>query len=145
MIRPSPGDFMAKKYDDDDDVDVESIRKDRIDRATLRSIAVYQKVILVCILVYILSFVAQFFVPTDLRWMVGIPVLLVVLTATVFVFLLSTKVYSVAIGVLLGLLTLIPCIGLIALLIINSKATGTLKANGISVGLLGADLSQIQE
>jgi len=136
---------MAKKYDDDDDVDVESIRKDRIDRATLRSIAVYQKVILVCILVYILSFVAQFFVPTDLRWTVGIPVLLVVLTATVFVFLLSTKVYSVAIGVLLGLLTLIPCIGLIALLIINSKATGTLKANGISVGLLGADLSQIQE
>jgi len=45
--------------------------------------------------------------------------------------------------VLLGILTLIPCIGLIVLLVVNGKATGILKQNGIKVGLLGANLSQI--
>jgi hypothetical protein len=59
------------------------------------------------------------------------------------VFLLAIKVYSTGVGVLLGILTLVPCIGLIVLLIVNGKATGILKQNGIKVGLLGANLSQI--
>ena len=35
-----------------------------------------------------------------------------------------------------------PYIGLIVLLVVNGKATGILKQNGIKVGLLGANLSQ---
>jgi hypothetical protein len=46
-------------------------------------------------------------------------------------------------GVVLGILTLIPCVGLIVLLIINSKATGILKKNGVRVGLLGAKMSDL--
>jgi hypothetical protein len=39
---------------------------------------------------------------------------------------------------LLGILTLLPCIGLITLLVVNAKATAILKAGGLKVGLLGA-------
>lgn len=46
-------------------------------------------------------------------------------------------------GIVLGILTLIPCIGLIVLLVINGKATGVLRENGIGVGLLGANLSKL--
>lgn len=66
------------------------------------------------------------------------------ITATVGVFLLATKLYSVGPGIALGILTLIPRVGLVVLLIINAKATGVLKKHGIAVGLLGADTSTIR-
>ncbi len=114
-----------------------------IDRADLRSIAIYQKGILVCILIYLIAVAAQFAVPRELRLILVIGVLGVVIAATVFVFLLSIKVYSTGVGVLLAILTLIPLIGLIVLLVINGKATGVLRRHGISVGLLGARLSDL--
>ncbi len=112
--------------------------RNEMDRIDLRSIAVYQKGILVCILIYIATVASQFAIPPELRLFLAIPGLGVSVAATVFVFLLATKVYSTGIGVLLGILTLIPCIGLIVLLIINGKATAVLKRNGVAVGLLGA-------
>lgn len=72
--------------------------------------------------------------------MVFIPLVIV---ATVFVFLLSIKVYGTGLGIVLGVLTLIPCVGLIVLLVVNGKATSVLSRNGIRVGLLGADRGQI--
>ena len=106
--------------------------------------AKYQKGILVCILVYLIAVVCQFALPADfLRTIIGLGTLVVGLVGTVFVFLLAIKVYSTGVGVLLGVLTLVPCIGLIVLLVVNGKATGILKQNGIKVGLLGANLSQI--
>lgn len=107
----------------------------------LRKVAIYQKGIQFCILIYFLVVAAQFALPTDqgpILLMVVIPLLLVVilllLAATVFVFLLAIQVYKPV----LGLLTLVPCIGLIVLLVVNGKATSILKQNGIHVGLLGA-------
>ena len=61
-----------------------------------------------------------------------------------FVFLLATKVYGTGLGILLGLLTFIPCIGLLVLLIVNGKATRVLKENGFKVGLLGANLAEVR-
>jgi hypothetical protein len=138
----------SRDDDDYDDYDVDDARRQRkrktLDRATLRSIALFQKGILVAILVYLAVFVAQFFIPPQLRWILGLGLALpTMLVAVVFVFLLATKVYSPVTGVLLALLTFIPCIGLIVLLIINSKATAVLQLNGISVGFLGASLSDI--
>ncbi len=46
--------------------------------------------------------------------------------------------FHVAVAVLL----LIPCVGLIALLVLNSQATSELKKAGLRVGLLGADPGQ---
>jgi hypothetical protein len=114
-----------------------------LNRNNLRSIATYQKGILLCILAYAVVVVCQFALPPALRIFLAFGVIGLGIIATVFVFLLATKIYNVGIGVLLGVLTLIPLIGLVVLLIINGKATGILKQHGIQVGLLGATLSDI--
>jgi hypothetical protein len=41
----------------------------------------------------------------------------------------------------LGVLALIPLVGLIVLLIVNGKATKILREHGVRVGLMGAKLS----
>lgn len=112
-------------------------------REDVRSVAVYQKGILVCILIYLVAVFLQLAVPPEVRIILALGVLCVGLVATVFVFLLATKVYSTGLGILLGLLTLVPCLGLLVLLIINAKATGILRQNGLKVGLLGANLSDV--
>ena len=71
-------------------------------------------------------------------------ILVVGIVGTVFVFRLAIRVYSTGVGILLGVLTLIPCISLIVLLVVNGKATAILKQNGIKVGLLGANLSEVR-
>jgi hypothetical protein len=112
-------------------------------RDDLKSVAKYQKGILVCILIYIVTVFGQLAVPANVRFIFAIVVVLTGLVGTIFVFLLAMKVYSPAVGVLYGILTLVPCIGLLMLMVVNGKATSVLKQNGIKVGLLGADLSQI--
>ena len=112
-------------------------------REDLRSVAQYQKGILVCILIYLLAVIFQFAVPAEMQMFVVLGTLVVGLVGTVFVFLLAIKIYSTGVGILLGLLTLLPCIGLIVLLVVNGKATNILRQNGIRVGLMGARLSEI--
>ena len=109
----------------------------------LRTIAKHQKGILFCILAEILVIGLQFAVPLQFRPIFGIGFWVASIAATVFVFLLAMKIYSTGMGIFLGILTLIPCLGLIVLLMVNGKATGVLKENGIKVGLLGAKLSDI--
>jgi hypothetical protein len=120
----------------------------RLSRADLRNTAVYQKGILVCILVYLVVYLVfaavQYALPPKLRVILALVAIPISVTATVFVFLLATKVYSQGLGILFGILTLIPCVGLIVLLIINAKATAVLKDHGIRVGLLGANMSDIE-
>ncbi len=112
-------------------------------REDLRSVAVYQKGILVCILVYLIAVFFQFALPPEIRPLVGLGVAMVGLAGMVFVLLLAVKVYNVVLGILLGILTLVPCIGLLVLLMVNGKATTILKQNGIKVGLLGANLADV--
>jgi hypothetical protein len=109
----------------------------------LRSIAIYQKAILLCILIYFGLVLGGLAMPQELRFLVGLAILGLGLVSTVLVFLLATKVNSTAIGIVLGILTFIPCIGLIILLYINNQATSTLKEHGIRVGLLGASMSDL--
>ena len=80
--------------------------------------------------------------------------------ATILVFLLALNVFSRVVGLVLGTLTIMPLItaelmltvrvplivlllSLITLLIVNYKATAVLKQNGIRVGFMGADPSEI--
>lgn len=109
-------------------------------REDVRSIAIYQKGILVCIVFYLCDVIGQFFVPEQLRPFLGLGVLLIGLMGMVFVFLLAIKIYGTGAGIVLGLLTFIPCVGLIILLIVNGRATNVLRQNGYTVGLLGARL-----
>lgn len=110
----------------------------------LRKIAFQQRVIIYCILAYIVVVVLRFVVPSTLQLLVLVPLgLAATITAAVFVFMLAISLHNVAAGVTLGILTLIPLVGLIVLLILNSTATKLLQSHGIKVGLLGADLNQI--
>jgi hypothetical protein len=125
---------------------VPSIRKDRFDTDNLKSVAIYQKGILVCLLVILLVFLVGLLVPRE-RILLGVMSLVYLtasITATVFVFLLATKVYSPGLGILLGFLAFIPCLGLLVLLRINGKATSILRAHGFRVGLMGANLSDFR-
>jgi hypothetical protein len=112
-------------------------------REDLRSVAKFQKGILVCILIYLVAVICQLAVPVALLPLVGIGLLVTIIVGAVFVFLLAIKVYGSGLGILFGILCLLPLIGLIVLLIVNGKATSVLKQNGIRVGLMGANLSKI--
>ena len=112
-------------------------------RNDIREIAVRQKAIMFCILGYILAVLLQFVLPPELRIILAIVAIGVSVTATVFVFMLAIAIYNVGAGVVLGILTLVPLVGLIVLLIVNGKATTILRDHGIKVGLMGANLSQI--
>jgi hypothetical protein len=62
----------------------------------------------------------------------------IAITAAIFVFTLAVKVYSTAVGVFMGILTLVPVIGLLALVILNQKAITVLKDGGVRMGFMGA-------
>ena len=112
-------------------------------REELKKVAQYQKGVLFCILFQILGGIGQIVVPEELAVFFGLSVFVVAIAGMVFVFLLAINVYSTGTGILLGILSLLPLIGLIVLLVVNGKATGILKENGVRVGLLGANLSQV--
>ena len=80
----------------------------------------------------------------------GIVILLLIALVGVFAFSLYSvyriaraEQYSIALSVFLMVLILIPLIGLICLLVLNQKATATLKQAGIHVGLMGAKTSDL--
>ena len=117
-------------------------------RRDLRRIAVYQKTVILCMAFQLLLVLLQLTLmrqPPDsavIMIMILTTSWIILLVGAISVFLLAMKTYGVTFGILYGILALVPCFGLIILLIINSKATKTLKDNGIKVGFLGANLSQ---
>jgi hypothetical protein len=92
-----------------------------------------------CILGYLVLVIAQFFVPPALGLFLALAGFAVSITAAVFVFMLALSLYGTGVGIVLGILTLVPLVGLIVLLVINGKATTVLRHHGIRVGLMGAD------
>ena len=114
-------------------------------REKLQSIAVKQRRVIVCILCYLVLLVpavASQTWPSGLRILIGLGMMAVGVASVVFVFMLAIQLYGTAVGVLLGLLTFLPFIGLLVLLIVNAKATRTLRAGGLRVGFLGVNPSQ---
>ena len=114
-------------------------------RNDIRQIAIRQKAIQFCILGYfVFGLMAMLrVVPFPLSALVGLGALASIITGAVFVWMLAIALYNTATGIILGLLTLIPLVGLIILLIVNGKATNVLRQHGIQVGLMGAKSSQI--
>src|SRR5690606_30647517 len=107
----------------------------------------YQRAIMFCILanlgIYIGMMVLQANQANPLLGMIFSLIFLAVgVTQLAFIIMLAIEVYSLPTGILLGILSLIPCVGLIILLVVNQKATKTLQDNGIKVGLMGANMSQ---
>jgi hypothetical protein len=142
--RPRPRRRNEDEYDGEDDYDRPRRRgRRRLSREQLRGIAGNQKAIILCVFIYLCLIPAQFLLPENIRPLLGLALIPLGIAAAVFIFLLATKIYSQGTGILLGILTLFPCVGLIVLLIINQKATSILKEHGVSVGLFGASSSNI--
>ena len=116
---------------------------DRRGRSQLRAIAKYQKGIIVCILLNICLFAASFMIEEEDRIYLLIGYVPIALVSLACVFMLATNVYGPTVGILLGLIMILPCFGLITLLIVNQKATSILKSHGIHVGFFGANTSRI--
>jgi hypothetical protein len=114
----------------------------------LYQIARNQKVVLLTLAVQIFGFIIQTLIdnaaPPPVSMLLGVGILVTILVAAVFVFRLASLVYSTAAGVVCALLTVIPCIGLITLFVVNSRATAVLRQNGIRIGFFGADLAQLR-
>jgi predicted Zn finger-like uncharacterized protein len=132
------------------DEEEEDDEEPRLKKADVRAVAWFQKAIILCILANLATIPIRVGLETmgGDAGLLGLIILLVyylavAITATVFVFMLAVKIYSSGVGVLLGILTLIPCIGLIVLLIINARATSILKKHGVRVGLLGANSADL--
>jgi hypothetical protein len=106
------------------------VRPDGFTKADLRSIAVYQKVIIAFVGFYMLFGCGTVGLPQEIRAFLAIGLLLVGIMAAVCVFLLTIKLYQTVLGIVFGLLTIIPCVGLIMLLVINARATGRRVSEG---------------
>ena len=112
----------------------------------LRRVARYQRGIIGSLALYAIALTSMIAAPgSDVAFLICVlGYLAAVISAAVFIFLLAIKLYSLKVGILLGLLTiLVPIIGIIVLLVVNDKATSVLRQNGITVGLSGAKLSQL--
>jgi hypothetical protein len=109
----------------------------------LRQIAWQQRALNICILGYICAVVLSFVLPAELKLIAALIGFAAAITGAVFVFMLALSLYGVALGIVLGILALIPLIGLLVLLIVNGKATRVLRAVGVRVGLLGANPNDV--
>jgi hypothetical protein len=103
--------------------------------AEILDIAKRQKTIIWLILLSIPAYIAAVVVPF-LPLVVGIISLLFIYQLAV-----ALKETSPWLYVVLGL---IPCVSVIALLVINSRATSALKTGGVHVGLMGARKADLQ-
>lgn len=105
----------------------------------VRRIARNQRVLNLCILAYIAIIISQFIMSQHVRTAAGIAISVL---SSVFVFKLALSLYGAKMAGLLGLLALVPLLGMVVLLVVNSKATATLRQHGMIVGPLGADPNQ---
>ena len=115
------------------------------ERDKLREIARYQRNINLVILCY---FGAGFLIRAlnELavgRIVGGVIAVGVLVAGAYFAVMMARALYSTAVAVISGILLLVPCVGLLTLLVLNNRATARLGAAGIKVGLIGADPSEI--
>lgn len=131
--------------DGDYDEDYEERRLRRaMKRERLLAIAFAQHGIIACILFYFGLVAAYFGVPPQFQLWVALGLIPVGLTAAAFVFLLTARVYSSTTAIVLGILELVPGVGLFVLLAVNQRATTILTNAGVRVGFFGARTSDIR-
>ena len=76
------------------------------------------------------------------RYLVGAIAIVILVAGVVYAVRMASALHGTGVAVLCAVLLLVPCLGLLVLLVLNSQATAQLKKAGLRVGLLGADPSQ---
>jgi len=118
----------------------------------IRTIAVSQKYLIICVLIQIVAYIGLIGATASSPKSPGGPALVATLlfslmfwvsaiAGMVFACMLANKVYNLAVAIVVVILSLIPCVGLLTLLMVNGKATQILRDKGYHVGFLGTDLS----
>lgn len=114
-----------------------------VDHSRVFAVARRQRALNLCMLAYVACMVSFKLAPEGpARTLAAFASLVVLVLAAVFAVLLASKLYSTAIAIVVGVLTLVPCGGMVGAAYLSSQATALLRRNGYTVGLLGADLSQ---
>jgi predicted RNA-binding Zn-ribbon protein involved in translation (DUF1610 family) len=119
----------------------------------MQSVASAQRNLLICIFLQIVTYLTLLALgqavqgkPPDPALSIFILIDAAVLLAAgvggiIYVFILSSRIYNTGLGILLALLSIVPCLGLLILVMVNQRATTLLRENGYEVGLLGAKIS----
>lgn len=110
-------------------------------REDLRTVARCRTIVRVCILAHVYLILAWLEGPTDWAPMLASAYLLASPITLVIVALLVTKIDDGATGVVLGLLSVVPLLGLIVLMMVNGKAARVLREHVDRGGPPGADPS----
>lgn len=123
---------------------------DTADRSKLRSIAKYQRAVILSLLANIIMVVIGILVrtgvihfPPTMAAAFGVIALVITLFIMGSVFMLAKEFTNVFLAGLVALLMLIPFISLILLLVYNQKATAYLQQHGIKVGFFGVSSNAI--
>src|SRR4051794_20702506 len=155
MDRPGPhgGRPVVSQVSPDPQPQVQPVAPLSLDYATpppppvdLRTLAVRQRAAIFCLLAQVVLIAGQFaldYEPDALRTFHTWSWLAITLVADAFTFMLALSVYRTPAGVVGGILTLVPCLGLFILPVIIVDAARILRQHGIRVGLTGASLRDI--
>lgn len=118
----------------------------------IRRVAIYQKGVLIAVGVYLAQLAfravcwgADWEPPFMVLGAVELITLVAYIGGVVAIGLLAARLYNAFAGVVLALLTFVPCLNLLIILIINHKANDLLDSNGITVGFFGARMSDFRE
>ena len=128
--------YTTPKSDATVEKDIEQLRK------TL-TIAKRQKSLLCALLLLILSAISLPIFLGDITPNAQLVLLPLQIAILILMARLCFKLYGAAAALLLTILTVIPVIGLLALLVANAKANNVIKSKGFSVGILGANTKAI--
>ena len=71
--------------------------------------------------------------------------LVVIAFTVVYTFQLTKELSGTGVAVLYAILVIIPCVSLIVLYLVSNKATALLQAKGFKVGLMGANLAEVED
>lgn len=117
-----------------------------VDHARIRRIASDQRMINLIVLAYfgsgLLSSVIRS-VPGG-QYVVAVIAVAVIAAGAVYAVRMASALHGTVVAVVCAILLLIPCVGLLVLLVLNSQATTELRKAGLRVGLLGVDPSQLR-
>lgn len=115
-------------------------------RGRVRRVAKYQRIVIFALLASIITnilVVATVGQAPTIRLVILVLSLSVAIFAMVAVFFLAKEVMNTVLGVLCAVLMVVPFISLIALLVVNQKATSYLQRNGVRVGFFGTDPNRL--